>query len=194
MPAQAPIWHHLDLYGYWLAQRGSRTMPARSDLNPGDIPTLLPYLMIIEKVADQYRYRLVGTAVVQAIGRDLTGCLVGSYVVDAKSAADVRVIYDRAFTAAHPVFATGAFTFKSGAKLTMSQLILPLSEDGVEVNMAVTTLSAAFNFDLAASRNWLKGIPVKVCDVTDVHDAEELKRLCREWEQQGHTASLASQG
>ena len=194
MPAQAPIWHHLDLYRYWLDKRGSRPMPARTDLNPGDIPALLRYLMIIEKVDDQYRYRLVGTAVVQAVGRDLTGCLVGSYVSDPKSAVDVRLIYERAFRAARPFFATGSFTFKSGAKLTMSQLILPLSDDGVQVNMAVTTLAARFNFDLTASRNWLKGVPVKVCDVIEVGDAEELKKLCLEWEQRGHTATLAAQG
>ncbi len=52
MPALAPVTHHLDLYAYWRATRGHRMMPARGDLNPGDIPTLLPHLILVDKVDD----------------------------------------------------------------------------------------------------------------------------------------------
>jgi hypothetical protein len=62
-------------------------MPARSDLNPGDIPKLLPYLMIIDKNDDRLRWRLVGTAAVREIGRDPTGSIVGSYITGPGSAA-----------------------------------------------------------------------------------------------------------
>jgi hypothetical protein len=49
--------------------------PARSDLDPADIPALLPYMMLVEKVDDHFRWRLVGTAAVREIGRDLTGSI-----------------------------------------------------------------------------------------------------------------------
>ncbi len=37
-------------------------MPARGDINPADIPALLPHLGIIEKADGELRYRLIGTA------------------------------------------------------------------------------------------------------------------------------------
>jgi hypothetical protein len=68
-------------------------MPARRDLDPGDIPALLPYLMIVDKVDDGFRYRLVGTATAREIGHDPTGSIVGSYALECAAAA--RAIYER---------------------------------------------------------------------------------------------------
>jgi hypothetical protein len=85
MPMQAPISHHLDLYSYWHSKRGTRNMPARSDMNPADIPRLLPYLLIVERAADQFRYRLVGSAIVDGLGYDATGGAVGSYLAKRKT-------------------------------------------------------------------------------------------------------------
>jgi hypothetical protein len=190
MLTQAPVSHHLDLYDYWFAKRGSRLMPARSDINPADIPTLLPYVMIVGKASDQFRYRLVGSAIARELGRDFTGAPVGSHVSDPKSASDVRAIYERAFTYVHPVFAIGKFLLASGAIHNVSLLVLPLSDDGKNVNMAVTTLVARFNPGLTARHNWLKGQPLKVCTVTDAGGAIDLKRLCLEWEQRCEASNL----
>ena len=187
MPTQAPVSHHADLYGYWLTKRGPRAMPARSELDPADIPMLLPYLMIVGKEGNQFRYRLVGTAVVQAVGYDATGSTVGSYLLAPGHAVEARAIFERAFTLAHPIFATGGFILKSGADVTMSLLALPLSDDGVAVNMTISTLVARLNASLMASRDWLRGLPVKVCDIVDVRSAEHLTKLCLEWEQRVST-------
>src|SRR5258706_12562796 len=184
MLLRAPISHHLNLYRYWLAKRGSRSMLARSDLNPGDIPKLLPYLMIIDKIDDQLRWRLVGTAAVREIGRDPTGCLVGSHISTApETAATVRATYERVFTTAHPIFATGELEVKSGANHNISLLLLPLSDDGADVNMVVSTLIARFNFGVTPSTDWLKGAGVKARGVIGVNDAAELEKHCLDWEQ-----------
>jgi hypothetical protein len=182
MPLRAPISHHLDLYRYWLAERRFRSMPARSDINPADIPALLPYLIIVDKIDDRLRYRLVGTAAVQEIGRDPTGSIVGSNASTPESAAAARAIHERVFTTAHPVFATGEFKVTSGAIINMSLLTLPLSDDGRDVNMAVSALVVRFNFCVTAGTGWLKGARVKVHDVIDVHDAAELEERCLDWE------------
>jgi len=183
MPTHAPLSHHFDLYAYWLSRRGVRIMPARRDLNPGDIPALLPYLMIVEKDAYQFRYRLVGSAIVREIGHDATGSIAGSYFADPGSAAETRAIFECVFRAAHPIFVTGEFCLKSGVNHSMSMLVLPLSDDGITMNMALASLLARFSRDVKASRDWLKGLPIKVSDVIDVSSAEDLKRLCLEWEQ-----------
>jgi len=181
MPLRAPISHHLDLYRYWLAKRAGRMMPARRDLDPGDIPALLPYLMIVDKVDSQFRWRLVGAAAVRLDWRDPTGSIVGSYDSTPESAAAARAIYERVFTTAHPIFAEGEFKVMSGAIHDASVLVLPLSDDGADVNMAVSTLVARFNFRVTASTDWLKGARVKVHYVMDVHDVAELEKRCLEW-------------
>ncbi len=49
-------------------------MPARRDIDPVEVPTLLPHLQLIEIVAGgRFRYRLIGTALAEAFGRDYTG-------------------------------------------------------------------------------------------------------------------------
>jgi hypothetical protein len=183
MATGAPISHHLSLYRYWLSKRGSRLMPARRDLSPGDIPALLPFLVIVGKTGNQLRYRLMGTAVVHAIGYDATGKAVGAYIVSRPDGVEMRAIYERVFTGARPVFSTGEFIFRSGAHLNMSLLTLPLSDDGAAVNMTVSSLATRTNTSLVAERGWLKGLPITICDVLDVGSAEELETLCREWEQ-----------
>ncbi|MGA7323095.1 MAG: PAS domain-containing protein [Rhodomicrobium sp.] len=178
-----PLSHHAKLYGYWLTKRRSRRLPARSELDPADIPELLPYLIIVGKESNQFRYRLVGTAVVQAVGYDATGSTVGSYLLAPKHALEAQAIFERAFTLAHPIFATGGFILKSGADATLSLLVLPLSDDGAAVNMTISTLVARFDARRMASRDWLSGMPIKVCDIVDVRSAEHLGKLCLEWEQ-----------
>jgi hypothetical protein len=112
----APASRHLDLYKYWLWKRRALIMPVRSDIDPTDIPQLLPYLLIAEKAGDQFRYRLVGSAVVRAVGYHATGTTAGSYLTSPGDAAEVRSIFRRVFTGACPVYAAGEFVFKTGAR------------------------------------------------------------------------------
>jgi len=183
MRTRATISHHLDLYAYWLAKRGPRAMPARSDIEAADIPALLPYLIIAERAGDQFHYRLVGSAIVRSVGYDATGVAAGSYLADPKAAVQARTIFEDVFMNARPVFATGEFIFESGLHLNMSLLTLPLSKDGRIVNMSISTLATFFSDIAAPQRGWLAGLPAKVFDVTDVGDTAKLEVLCREWEQ-----------
>ncbi len=50
-------------------------MPRRRDIDPTEIPRLLPNLQITELIdgGARIRYRLTGTAIVNAYGADLTG-------------------------------------------------------------------------------------------------------------------------
>jgi hypothetical protein len=168
-------------------------MPARRDLNPADILALLPHLMIVDKVDDQFRWRLVGTAAVREVGREPTGSIVGSYGSTAESASAARAVYARVFTSAHPIFATGEFQLKSGDIHNMSLLALPLSDNGADVNMAVSTLVPRFGLGVTPSSDWLKGLPVNLRDVVDVDDAEGLEKLCLEWKRQSRSGRAAAE-
>jgi hypothetical protein len=78
--------------------------------------------------------------------------------------------------------------------MNMSLLALPLSDDGADVNMAVSTLVARFNLRVTASTDWLKGAPVKVGDVVNVTGLEDLEKRCLDWERLCAMQSRPSEG
>src|ERR1700722_17503408 len=63
------------LLDYWERQRGACAMPRRQDIDALDLPRpLLPFIELVERDAeDRLRWRLVGTAIVDAMGKDMTG-------------------------------------------------------------------------------------------------------------------------
>jgi hypothetical protein len=179
---EAPASHHLDLYSYWLSKRGARIMPARGDINPAEISLLLPLLMVIEKTDGRFRYRQVGSAIVEAVGYDATGVTVGTYIAAPDTAAELRAIFEYVFTAGGPVFARGEYLHKTGGNINLSLFTAPLSEDGVAVDMSISTLAACFSAALKPGPRWLKGLPFKIGDAVEVRDRAELEKLCLEWE------------
>src|SRR5260221_4000565 len=65
----------VELYRYWLAIHPARGLiPGRQHFDPVDVPRLLPLLWLIEfqRHPLRFKYRLVGTEHVQALGRDPT--------------------------------------------------------------------------------------------------------------------------
>lgn len=64
-----------ELYDYWAEKCGSRAIPARGDIDPLDIPKLLPqiYMIDVERDPMRFRFRLIGTTIITWFGRDATG-------------------------------------------------------------------------------------------------------------------------
>jgi hypothetical protein len=68
-------------FQYWLDKRGERKYPARADLDPLDFAYVLGDVVIVEARPAStgsrwpwaFRYRLVGTKIVERDGYDLTG-------------------------------------------------------------------------------------------------------------------------
>ncbi|MBT3371217.1 MAG: PAS domain-containing protein [Rhodospirillaceae bacterium] len=146
---------------YWRRLCGQRRMPARKDLNPADIPRLLPKLMLAEVAnptaktgpnshagnatasalvqAPQFRFRLVGTEVTGQFGTELTGLRLSE--VDYGAQADaVAALYRRVLDCGEPQFARIDFTLGPGLPVQMEHLLLPLSDDGSHVNMILAVL------------------------------------------------------
>lgn len=62
------------LYSYWNRLRGDRPAPLRREIEPADIGPVLSDTFILEVAADDcYPYRLAGTRVCAAFGRELKG-------------------------------------------------------------------------------------------------------------------------
>ncbi len=64
-----------DLYGYWRACARSKPIPSRYDIDPVDIPHLLPGLSLLDagEELEALRYRLAGTRVHEIYGTEVTG-------------------------------------------------------------------------------------------------------------------------
>jgi hypothetical protein len=183
MLSRARVSLHLDLFRHWDAKREDRTMPARRDIDPCEMPVaVLPHVAIIDQVDGRFRYRLVGTGVARDLGSDLTGGWVGSYTSSPAYAVAVLAVYERVFASAHPLFTTGEHRTASGTIHSNSRLILPLSNDGENVNMVIFTRVARFNRSDEAGMDWLWGAPGKVCEVVKVGTVEEVEKRCFDWE------------
>ena len=183
MPLCTPIEFQLDLYRYWLGKRGDRAMPARKDIDPAEIPALLPYLALVDKVGDKFRYRLVGSAIVREAGIDPTGSFAGSYVsFDPTSVAAFQTMGNRIVWTGRPHLADGQYEMKRGFVHNFLVLLLPLSNDGTNANMVLALRLAHFCANLNASKGWLKGVPLRLSSLNEVRDVADLERQCFDWE------------
>jgi len=182
-PLQPPLSYHLDLYRYWDTKRQGRCMPARRDLNPSEMPVLLPHLTLIDVIEGRFRYRLVGSKVVQDLGREMTGTWVGTHVTPPEYAAALCGIYEQVCSTRQAIFTTGEYRSPSKLMHAVSRLLVPLSEDGKNVNMIM--LSRVSRYDRQGSAaNWLGRTAGAVGDTTPVGGADEVVNLCLEWERQ----------
>ena len=77
--AQLVVPEQRQLYDYWIACGGTKDMPVRSDINPADIPRLLPYLSLIDvdDELDRSKVRLAGTRLRDVYDREVTGLSLG---------------------------------------------------------------------------------------------------------------------
>ena len=107
----------ITMYEYWQSKCSNRSMPARADIDPVEMPRqLLPGICIVDVVADErrYVYRLVGTGDAEVRGNDPTGksVLEGFF---GPSAQDALSCYDRVVTSRAPFLDAAPFTAPSVA-------------------------------------------------------------------------------
>lgn len=66
----------LEVFDLWNRKRGDRRAPDRAEFDPLEMPRLLRYLFLYDTVPGDpldFRFRLVGTAIVDALQTDPTG-------------------------------------------------------------------------------------------------------------------------
>lgn len=64
-----------EAYTYWNRKRGDRPMPSRDDIDPIDIPGIIPHIILIDVEHDplDFRFRLIGTYVDRHVSGSYTG-------------------------------------------------------------------------------------------------------------------------
>ena len=133
---------------YWLGKRGGLAMPRKRDIDPVEIPPkILPNLQLIEVIDDgaRFRYRLVGTALVDAYGRDFSGRIADELFPDDRLNF-VQGIYRSVCTSKAPIFSRNKYHTPRNIDLFSMRIYLPLSDDG----FAVHHILGAMRFEYGA--------------------------------------------
>ncbi len=125
-----------ELYAYWRLKAANRKLPARADIDPCEIPTLLPYLCLIDVVGNPaaFRYRLIGTKVVDLRGNDITGRWVDDDLYP-KNLHDVVTMMSSAVETRAPVVGHNRFWVPGKTWSKVEWLNLPLSTNGERIDM-----------------------------------------------------------
>lgn len=157
-PEPDPDWHpHVrTIYLHWRAMHPPGALPGRQHFDPLAVARFLPgiWLLDVQLYPFRLRYRLVGTRMVEGIGRDVTGQWMDE--------AHPELVANPAYLARYlAVCETGTPSWRRGrAQLairadfqTLENLLLPLASDGQTVDMilAFTLFLAAAPSELSAS-------------------------------------------
>jgi len=123
-------------YEYWQRCRGDRPMPARRDLDPLDMGPWLAQTMLVDVSSEplDFRFRLVGTAIVNRIGREITGKRVRELELEGRQ-EQIFEEYRQTVLRKQPRYLVDEHELANGRTIYFERLLMPLSENGEDVNM-----------------------------------------------------------
>ncbi|MDO8839252.1 MAG: PAS domain-containing protein [Parvibaculum sp.] len=140
------------IYSYWDKKRGTRTMPARADINPPDLREHLGWIILLDVLPDlsDFRYRLIGTKVARYFRAEATGLTVSEAFrpYGAGAVKGILAIHRKTARDRVPVMALGESAWLAEGYDNFATIYLPLSDDGEVCNMILS----AFVFDYSAVR------------------------------------------
>jgi hypothetical protein len=134
-----------DIVAYWKSKREPPAIPGRKDIDPVEIaPKLLPRLFLLDLVDGHQdaRYRLVGTALVDWLGRDATGFLISDlYRNDGDMLSKYHEAVRRVATDKQPVYASGSVSWIKNRQFSRFECVfLPLASDGQTVDIILGSI------------------------------------------------------
>jgi hypothetical protein len=124
-----------DFYAYWLSKRGGKRVPARADIDPVEIHGFLPNIFMMDVIESgaRFRYRLVGTAIGNAVG-DFSG----RYVDEALPPPQYEVYrekYLRIVRELAVLYEVVRIVWHESPAVLFRRLMLPLSDDQATANI-----------------------------------------------------------
>jgi hypothetical protein len=122
-------------YAYWLS-RCTTQLPSRAMIDPADIPTLLPHVVIhgVRRNPFDFVYRLIGTEVRRHLAHDRTG----QWMSDIPGQRPPSQIWNNLVniaTSGWPIVNATPYVGPHRDFVRMESVQLPLAADGVTVDM-----------------------------------------------------------
>jgi hypothetical protein len=138
---------------YWHGLRGGREFPTRVDVDPVEIKSTLPHIMITGISYTPFRvfYRLVGTEIVHWAGRDFTNRYADELIFD-DDGQDWTDYYRAVIDARKPAYGLTDWIVENRVPLWVESLICPLSSDGRTIDrcLAIEDYEPMNAFDIEA--------------------------------------------
>lgn len=151
-------------YAYWRAKAGDRPMPSRADIDPTDIPQLLPDVMLVERLdGGRYRYRLIGTENASAQGVNATGRFLDEVLPGPGYAAHVLSLYDECVEQRRALYSECLFFSpgRSEPERHTKVVFMPLSSEGSTVNMILVIQVFHYIDRATRERHFVEARPYK---------------------------------
>ncbi len=129
-------------FAYWQGKRAGRAMPSRRDIDPVEMPQLLPYVMLIDVLPEplDFRYRLIGTEVRAIVARDYTGLRFSEVPGKGKDSV-VWGNCEEVVRRKAPLSRSPPYVGPEPHLTRCENVLLPLSEDDREVSMILLVIS-----------------------------------------------------
>ena len=139
------------LHDYWTLCRGDRLMPRRADIDPADIPHLLPniYLVDIEHAPFRVRYRVVGTEVARIVGEDFSHRWLDETGWGEASIALNRLLYERVAESRAPLFGLSVVLWQGQPDHVFQWALFPLG-----TGQTVTHCLSLDDVSVISPRSW----------------------------------------
>ncbi len=123
------------LYDYWAGKRAERLWPARDDILPSEIPTLLPFIMLADVLdgGRDFYFRLVGTDV--AYGIDPTGQRLREAVPAGFYREHITALFARGAAGPGALYTRTHYDYDEAAgPRTIARIFMPLASDGAVID------------------------------------------------------------
>jgi hypothetical protein len=134
-------------FDYWSGKRHGRPMPSRRDLDPCDIPQLLPHIVLVDVQHEptlDFRYRLIGSAVLDRMAEDLNGLFMSEIPHQRRGTAFWNN-YAMVAEGRRPRFVDVTYVGPDQRVRGVQDMLMPLSNDGDKVNMIFAAVEFEFS-------------------------------------------------
>lgn len=137
--------HHRDIFAYWLSKFAGALPPGRGDIDPVEIsPAILPWIILYAVEWDgerpRFRFRLVGTGVVQRYERDSTGKYFEE-VYDSDTLRGQIAAFSEVARHGFPAYARLSLPVPGRDFIAYERLLLPLAGAGGKVEAIVAVMA-----------------------------------------------------
>lgn len=128
------------LLSYWNRIRGTRAMPALSDVNISEITEIWHFTFTIDLVDPHgHRFQYFGPSLASVFGQDYTGEYLADVMEqDGGMLANTIGFYDKVVEKAEPALEAASF-FSEGNEVRYRSIIVPLSSDGKTIDYLLGT-------------------------------------------------------
>ncbi len=127
------------LFNYWRSKCPEGGIPRRADIDPVEIPRLMPNLLIVNIEYEPFRvkYRLVGTRIVEMTGFEFTGKYLDEIALE-DFEGPFQECYQTACETKSPIITRIKWRLSPDIVAEYDVCFLPLSDDGETANMALS--------------------------------------------------------